>query len=691
MKKLLSIVLVAMLMTVAAAAGAGNVAPLPQPKQTVTFTQGPTSRTINALSNEVCLTYTGTVIQGRAGGCKAGSYVQFPRSGGDVTVHSSTQEICGALPPPLTRAQNCADTNPGTTGKWMQTATYAAAPWPACAVLGPYLPETAPEGACTQVPPPPPPQSGLAVDLGFVDTTSAEYADFIGQANRDDASALDLIYAYRLTGNPTYQDRAVDVVDTYFAAVAADISAGRDPDLAYDNYLYADGHILDLAMVYVYGNATAAQKQQWAAIADQTIFNIWHPGQARWGTRAAPWNGWATNDPDNNYHMHFMNATAAWALASGEQSLIDFMNNERWPFFDAAWAQNQGGGSLEGTGYGYAMWVIYDLYQYWRDSGRGDRGNATAQMANTIESWVHGTLPSLDLFVPIGDQARSSTPWVYDYQRALVEVAQYLTTNVTAKSDAGWWLSHIGLQHDDMDRHNYIADLFPYQRNAPAPAALTFRSPSVGLTTGRTAWTTDATFFSVLMGTLGQSHAHREQGGFVFYKRGWLSVTPNVFSHSGINQSYRSKNVLRFQKAGTVKEQDWATVNVSAYTANPSTGEFHITGDLTPLYQVGDNRGVNGWQRTVDFVAGVATITDTVNLSAGTTATFQLQVPSQPTITGNVITAGGLRATVLAPANPTITAVDMRGVSDDGDGSYPQGYRVEWACPGCKVKLEATN
>jgi hypothetical protein len=88
-------------------------------------------------------------------------------------------------------------------------------------------------------------------------------------------------------------------------------------------------------------------------------------------------------------------------------------------------------------------------------------------------------------------------------------------------------------------------------------------------------------------------------------------------------------------------------------------------------------------------VGGIATISDDVQTSVGTSATFQLNVPTQPTIAGNVITAGALKATVLNPDGAAISTLDMRTVNVPGYGNdYNAGWRVDVACnAGCKVEL----
>lgn len=532
---------------------------------------------------------------------------------------------------------------------------------------------------------PPPPLGTLTIDLSYIDRNSQKYRDFLGQCDRDDAVVQDLIIGYKLSGVDSYRTRAVVLTDQWVVAANAAISQGRDPQLAGDSYLYADNDfITPMSFVYAWGNPTAAQKAAWAGIANQTVFNIWNPQQARWGSRSAPWSGWAVNDPHNNYHLHFIRLSAAWALASGDAALLAAMG-PRWTDEVAAMASISGGGDLEGTGYGYAMAVLFDAYRFWRDSGMANFANQNTHLANTIRSWVHGTVPTLDRFAPIGDQARVSEPVIYDYQRGLVMLANYLATDTTAKNEANWWLSNITHQHGDVYRQNYFDDLYPYAAGA-VPATKVFRSPEVGSVFARTAWTPDATWLYVMMGKYDQSHAHQEQGGFTLFAKGnWQTVTNNIWSHSGIEQQTRDKNVIRFQRGNTIIPQQsghQSIVDVETFIKNDATGDITITGNLKPVYT---DPGVIAWRRTIDFVNGITTVTDTCAVASGVSAIFQLNVPTRPTITDNVIRVGNLKATVLAPANPTIGIVDMTTVDSD----FNSGFRVDISgSRGYKVQLE---
>jgi len=79
---------------------------------------------------------------------------------------------CSTKPKPAdkTQSQTCPS---GTTGSWQKVATYSAVAYPTCWLLGPYLPVTAPAGACVSIPVEPP--SGLRTVGGDVFEPSPDY------------------------------------------------------------------------------------------------------------------------------------------------------------------------------------------------------------------------------------------------------------------------------------------------------------------------------------------------------------------------------------------------------------------------------------------------------------------------------------------------------------------------------------
>jgi hypothetical protein len=83
---------------------------------------------------------------------------------------------------------------------------------------------------------------------------------------------------------------------------------------------------------------------------------------------------------------------------------------------------------------------------------------------------------------------------------------------------------------------------------------------------------------------------------------------------------------------------------------------------------------VNSWQRTLDLDALGLTVSDAWSAAGGVSAVFQVNVPTAPSVSGGVATAGALRIRTLVPANPTLSVVDWHGVDAT---EFNSGYKVE--------------
>src|SRR3546814_15184803 len=83
-----------------------------------------------------------------------------------------------------------------------------------------------------------------------------------------------------------------------------------------------------------------------------------------------------------------------------------------------------------------------------------------------------------------------------------------------------------------------------------------------------------------------------------------------------------------------------------------SNGAFSATANLTPAYC--GNAAVRSWQRKLDFAQRKLTVSDTFRLGTGTTATFQVNVPVQPTVNGREASAGRIHLRLLQPAHATL-------------------------------------
>lgn len=519
--------------------------------------------------------------------------------------------------------------------------------------------------------------AALNIDLSYVDQQSPQYQrfrDWVDQAVDGNPgyafSATDAAYMFRLTGESQYATLAVQMVEQQVSDAEAAIASGQVPDVAGDSYLYVGDMIGDLAITYDWCSAftTPTQRTRWAAYAEQSIYNVWNPDQAIWGTNSSPWSGWSIDNPANNYFYSFLEATMYWSLASNSTSWQQFLNTVKIPLLENYFANIQGGGSQEGTGYGLSHKTLFGLYRTWRDSTGTDLANENTHLTDSISWWIHATVPTLDRTAAIGDQSRVSEPIMYDYQRALMLQARKMTLDPTAQNIASWWLHNISVQEMDSG-FNARDDLLPAGSGGSPPAELSYYAPATGQLFARTGWDTGAMWLQFAAGPYLEVHAHQDQGSFTLYQDTWLAVTENIWTHSGIQQGTEVSNMLRFEQNGDTVPQ--VTGTTSSMTVTPGGSTVHAVADLTPAYD--GNPAVQSWTRTIDFANRTLTVHDNYATGSGTQAIFQINVPVQPSISGSSAQAGALKVTVLSPSNATLHAVDWTTVDSD----FNSGWRID--------------
>jgi len=525
-------------------------------------------------------------------------------------------------------------------------------------------------------------RADVVLSLDYVDTGSTAWSRFIAWVDQAVGgsipygfSATDAAYAYRVTGQATYAELAVDLVEAQVVEAEAAIALGERPPIAGDSYLEVGPMLHDLALVYDWCAAytTAGQRTRWAAYAEQAVWNVWHPEEAEWGGVPHPWSGWSTDDPGNNYHFSFLEATMYWALASDSTVWRDFLEEVKLPAVVAFFQQLPGGGSREGTGYGLALMRLFELYRLWKESTGADLGAASSHLADTIDYWIHATPPSFDRYAPIGDLARESYPWLYDYHRRLLLEARAATVDEGTRRRASWWLNRIAV--DQMQSgFNLRHDLLPAGTLEEAPTPLFHHATGAGHLFARTSWSPDALWLAVVAGPYDQSHAHRDQGGFTLFRDDFLAVTENVFTHSGIQQGSEVHDTLRFERGGQVVAQ---RESVSTLVVTQLPGRLVATADLAPAF-VGTD-AVDGWTRRFELDSTGLLVDDQFDAAADVTAYFQLQVPVEPAFAGDRVVAGDLTIVPILPEAPAISFLEWSTVDA---GEFGPGWRITIAGAG---------
>ena len=501
-----------------------------------------------------------------------------------------------------------------------------------------------------------------------------------------DFHAADAAIMYRITRQAKYCALAVDLGEDQVSEAEAAIAAGGVPPIAGDSYLEVGPMLADLSLTYETCNASlsASQRQRWAAYAEQAIWNVWHHEDARWGGRSTPWSGWSVDNPGNNYHYSFIEATMFWALASGSPQWFAFLKDDKLPRLVDYYASVPGGGSLEGTGYGTAQKNLFRIYRLWRDSTSRDLSFASPHANNSIAYWIHASVPTLDRFAPIGDQSRNSVPEFFDYHRHLMLEARNLSFDPALRSAASWWLGHISVDEMTQGANLRYDALLPAGSGGAPPAELHYAAAGTGHVFARSDWSTSAMWLAFVAGPYVESHAHQDQGAFTLFSRGdWLAVTENIWSRSGINQGTEVHNVLRFERSNPSAQQCMGPsgdrivhqCEPSASTATvtrASNGTLTIAANLTGAYK--GNPALQSWRRQLTFANRTLHVLDNFGLGSGTTAFFQVNVPVQPTVSGSTIVAGNLRITVLRPSNPSIS---VRNWNSFDSGEFTRGWRID--------------
>ncbi len=490
-----------------------------------------------------------------------------------------------------------------------------------------------------------------------------------------------------LTSDPKYCAFAVAKTDAEVASEEALIAQGKKAAVSGDSYLEVGGVIGGLAMVYdhCFADLTSAQKTRWVAYAEQAVWNVWHPSEAKWGTTTFPWSGWSIDNPFNNYHYSFLRATMLLGLATAGdspsgQGNVDLFRETKLPILISAFEKDlQGGGSREGTGYGTSHKSLFELYDFWEATTGETVWNLTSHTRASLPNFIHATVPTMDRIAPIGDHARDSTASFFDYHREQVLVLQHLLGKDDPLTDVAQTFLE-GVSVKEMGQaFEYVWDfLYAEPSHAKAPLSKlpkTFHGTGTGVTYFRSGWTADATWGALIAGPYTESHAHHDQGSLLFYKSAWLAADELLETHSGIVQEEELHNLVRLVKGGKILRMQ-AEKSPGVTTAlHDEARHLYWAGSMGALY--GDP-SVTRVEREVVFLREAETyvVFDRVEVAGGTSV-YTLNAPKKPALVGARWTVdgpgGGLELLPLAPAGLVGTVVDWKTV----DADFLGGFRLD--------------
>ncbi len=497
-----------------------------------------------------------------------------------------------------------------------------------------------------------------------------------------------------LTGDPKYCAKSVAAVDATVASEEALIASGQRPVVALNSYLEIGGVIGDVALVYDWCHSvvSASQKARWLKFANQAVWNVWNPTQAKWGNTTFAWTGWSTNNPSNNYYYSFLRATMLLGLAamgedSGADGWVTYFRDTKVlgqlvPTFDA---QLRGGGSREGTAYGVSHRSLFHLYDVWHATTGEKLQAKTKHARQSLRASMHQVVPTLDRIVPTGDQPRDKTAAFFDYQRNLL---QELVDLYPSDSHAGRAKSLLAASNlPTMGRPEMLVYDFLYDNDGVtarplAEMATDYYASGIGQVYSRSGWDTGATWLNLTGGAYTESHAHQDQGALQIFKGSWLAADGVLGSTNGIIQDTTSHSLVRIVSGGTTVKQQVGTMS-SLAALHQGDGWLHAAVDVTPSYK--GTSSVQKVQRELVFIKpNTVIVYDRVATSAGTSQVWQIAAPTKPTVSGATATIPGTHALSvqrLVPASATSASVDLSGTT-----GYTAGHRLDTTVAGGDVR-----
>lgn len=522
--------------------------------------------------------------------------------------------------------------------------------------------------------------SGLHHPLETADPSTAAAAKFLAWVDQAVANPsfppvgfapFHAALAYKLTGKSVYSDLAVSKVDATVTAASAAAKNGVVPAIAMGKYVNLFSGIRDVTFTLQWCGPQVSAKQTaaWRSYCSQAISNVWNAKTAAWYGRAFVWNGFATNDPGNSLYSGFVGATACWALYSGDQGWLNKLNANLWPALMNYFKNLPEGGSQEGTGFGLQLKDLFEAYGIWLASTGTDLQSKSTHCQNSILYWTHATTPDGKCMAPIGDQPQVSTASIGDFNRIVINEA--INLNATnARSEAGRWWRQTWYPAN-VSGFDFDYDLLDLSGTATEPTATSYQAAGAGHYFARSGWNGKATFLDFTCGKYSEGHGHQNHGAFDFWGAGgWLAMTENTLTVSGAHQTTDFHNMLRFARSGVTIPQALGTAGKATVTDDQTTLTANL--DLTAMYP---RTGIT-WTRQLQYVRPARlTVTDNYKVPAGVVPYFQLQLPSQPTVTGNSLIAGNLQVIVSNPANATITVQNWTKLSTDAFS----GWRVNIA------------
>jgi hypothetical protein len=360
--------------------------------------------------------------------------------------------------------------------------------------------------------------------------------------------------------------------------------------------------------------------------------------------------GWAINNPANNYWYSFLLATC-WA-----QRVCPEIKPLAQIKIDQAIAHyaNADGGSREGSGYGVSKASLYGAFDAFESGALSDHA------AKDIDYIIHATTPDFKHFALFGDQPLRqgpNPPVIGDRVIIWMLCAYAATSNELARGRARFWIFRSRWYHEFAEKKYNVYLQIDMAGLFEKPTAQAYYSEYTGHYFWRSSWDDSAIYYTQSKKPEGESHAVEGCGAINIWANGkWQAMSQSAYSRDGLITSSSLptgtfvQNMIRFvdMKGATIKQRG---------TPGPN-GEALYTDALVKS------------RRSLSFVSDAElTIVDTVTAPKGGEVLWQINTQELPVVVEKIVSAGDL---IIEFETDKIKIEKW----SDIHANYGKGYRV---------------
>lgn len=519
--------------------------------------------------------------------------------------------------------------------------------------------------------------------------------------------------AYVVTGDVSYANEAIAAIDQ--RVVTIDDSEDRGQG----NFLRIAETMRSVALVYdwCYDMLTDTQKTNYRNYMNQLLQELWNP----FNNPTHQWNGWAVEDPGNNFYYSFMLGTAyAGIVLYGENpnppplswrgtsydNILDFLfaRIETQVIAEQLNVWATGGYWHEGNNYGLlSKRYMTEMFIILRDAGGPNYLLQTDFVKDALMYHLYSMTPDFSMGFPCGDITRGTLPYDIHFLMLVTnalegtreaEYAQYFINHIeSAEEPWSWWdfIHPAGVlaRIPDHPERDWRPDLPP-----------SYYAEGGGWINSRSGWGQNDVSVSFTCTNRIADHESQDMAAFMIFKNGWQATNGNMHSSYGIYQVADAFNTLLIndypcQAYAVNWDNIPEKVRDMGFVKKFEAGDdyTYVVGDASDCYYTNSGQFGNGNRRVLDIftrelvhaMPGYVIVYDRVTSRTPTDVpVYQLQTDNQPTQNGNRIDAtangGRLYNWTLLPESNRVRIRQHPGGTWGGDAQSISSYQT-WIDP----------